>query len=75
MSLSEETPELILPPPDGAGWPTTSPGRLVVLDPATELGPAKAADETHQVEMCCDGSGRTADEHRAESDHKCCIDH
>ena len=27
------------------------------------------------VEMCCDGSGRTAEEHRAESpDHKCCID-
>jgi hypothetical protein len=30
-----------------------------------------AADE----EMCCDGSGRTAEEHRAESpDGKCCID-
>jgi transposase len=28
-----------------------------------------------KVEMCCDGSGRTAEEHRAESpDHKCCID-
>jgi len=27
------------------------------------------------VEMCCDGSGRTAEQHRAESaDHKCCID-
>jgi hypothetical protein len=27
------------------------------------------------VEMCCDGSGRTAEQHREESaDHKCCID-
>jgi hypothetical protein len=31
--------------------------------------------EEAQPEMCCDGSGRTADQHRAESeDHKCCID-
>ncbi|HLW17138.1 MAG TPA: hypothetical protein VKV69_07265 [Actinomycetota bacterium] len=28
-----------------------------------------------EKEMCCDDSGRTADEHRAESpDGKCCID-
>jgi hypothetical protein len=28
-----------------------------------------------QKEMCCDDSGRTADEHRAESpDGKCCVD-
>lgn len=82
MSGPEETPELTLPPPDGAGWPTTSPdgvptpaGRLVVLDPATELAPAEA-DAAAQVEMCCDGSGRTAEEHRAESaDHRCCVDH
>ncbi len=33
------------------------------------------ADEKSEKEMCCDGSGRTADEHRAESaDGKCCID-
>jgi hypothetical protein len=32
-------------------------------------------DAAPEVEMCCDGSGRTAEEHRAESpDHKCCID-
>ena len=31
--------------------------------------------EEEKVEMCCDGSGRTADEHRAESaDGKCCVD-
>jgi len=31
--------------------------------------------EKAEKEMCCDGSGRTADEHRAESvDGKCCID-
>jgi hypothetical protein len=28
-----------------------------------------------EVQMCCDGSGRTAEQHRAESpDHKCCSD-
>lgn len=28
-----------------------------------------------EKEMCCDDSGRTADEHRAESpDGKCCVD-
>jgi len=34
------------------------------------------ADEaTPEVQMCCDGSGRTAEQHRAESpDHKCCSD-
>lgn len=32
-------------------------------------------DEKAEKEMCCDDSGRTADEHRAESpDGKCCID-
>jgi hypothetical protein len=32
-------------------------------------------EKTTDVEMCCDGSGRTAEQHRAESaDHKCCID-
>jgi hypothetical protein len=31
--------------------------------------------EEAEKEMCCDGSGRTADEHRAESaDGKCCVD-
>jgi hypothetical protein len=39
---------------------------------------ASASTETQEapeVEMCCDGSGRTAEQHRAESpDHKCCID-
>jgi hypothetical protein len=77
----EDPPEMVLPSPDGAEWPSTSrddaptpPGRKVVLDPATELGPAETKG-TPQVEMCCDGSGRTAEQHRAESaDHKCCID-
>lgn len=38
---------------------------------------AIAAEQTQeqQPEMCCDGSGRTAEQHRAESpDGKCCID-
>jgi len=31
--------------------------------------------EEEKTEMCCDGSGRTADQHRAESpDGKCCVD-
>ena len=80
MFSREESPELVLPAPDGAEWPSTSPddtptppGRVVVVD-ATVLAPAEA-DATPQVEMCCDGSGRTAEEHRAESaDHKCCVD-
>jgi hypothetical protein len=80
-TAEEDTPEMVLPSPDGAEWPTTSPdgapappGRAVVLDPATELGPP-GAHGTIQVEMCCDGSGRTAEQHRAESaDHKCCAD-
>jgi len=79
-TAEEDTPEMVLPSPDGAEWPTTSPdgapdppGRVVVLDPATELGPPEADDTVH-VEMCCDGS-RTAEQHRAESaDHKCCVD-
>jgi hypothetical protein len=82
MSEAEETPELILPSPDGAEWPTTSPvdaqapqGRVAVLDPATLLAPAEA-DGLPDAEMCCDSSGRTAKQHRAESaDHKCCVDH
>jgi hypothetical protein len=46
---------------------------MVALDPAI-LTPAQA-DESPEVEMCCDGSGKTAEQHRAESaDHKCCID-
>jgi hypothetical protein len=39
-----------------------------------EAAPAKS-EEAPKVEMCCDGSGKTAEEHRSESaDHKCCID-
>ena len=35
----------------------------------------KEATTAEDKEMCCDGSGRTADEHRAESaDGKCCVD-
>jgi hypothetical protein len=77
MSSREDTSEeLVLPPPDGAEWPSTSPkeaptppGRVVVLDPAAVLAPAET-DGTSQVEMCCDGSGRTVAQHRAESaDH------
>jgi hypothetical protein len=84
MSLQHEdtteedlSEDLVLPSPDGAEWPSTSPdeaaappGRKVPLDSATMLGPAEAAG-TPQVEMCCDGSGRTADE---SPDHKCCVD-
>jgi hypothetical protein len=47
---------------------------MVTLHPATVLA---AADDvgTPKEEMCCDGSGRTAAQHRAESpDHKCCVD-
>ena len=87
MSRHKDTPEeLILPSPDGAEWPSTSPGEAatppgwaVVLDPTTVLAPADAdadadADGMPQAEMCCDGS-RTAEQHRAESaDHKCCVD-
>jgi hypothetical protein len=81
MSSRQDTRELVLPAPDGAEWPSTSPdgtptppGRVVALDPATVLAPAEI-DGTPHVEMCCDGSGRTAEQHRAESaDHKCCAD-
>ena len=32
-------------------------------------------DQEARSKMCCDGSGRTAEEHRQESaDGKCCID-
>jgi hypothetical protein len=76
----QDSPEMVLPAPEGAEWPTTSPaeeptppGRDVVLD-QDMLGPA-GNDDTPKVEMCCDGSGRTAEQHRAESaDHKCCVD-
>ncbi|HYZ92207.1 MAG TPA: hypothetical protein VFA34_07420 [Actinomycetota bacterium] len=35
----------------------------------------KAEGEQQQEQMCCDGSGRTAEEHRKESpDGKCCVD-
>ena len=34
-----------------------------------------ADQDAPEVQMCCDGSGRTAEQHRAESpDHKCCSD-
>jgi len=80
MSSHEDAPEMVLPAPEGAEWPSTSaddaatpPGRDVALDPAI-LAPAEA-DESPKVEMCCDGSGKTAEQHRAESaDRKCCID-
>jgi hypothetical protein len=80
MPSDEDTPELVLPSPEGAEWPTTSPaevptppGKGVVLDKAM-LAPAETQD-TAEVQMCCDGSGRTAEQHRAESaDHKCCVD-
>ena len=80
MSSREDDSEIVLPSPDGAEWPSTSPdeapppGRVVALDPATILAPAEA-DAAPKVEMCCDGSGRTAEQHRAGSaDHKCCVD-
>ena len=43
----------------------------VVSEPEAEAPEA----ESPAVEMCCDGSGRTAEQHRAESpDGKCCVD-
>lgn len=45
---------------------------LMSEDEATAVSEKKASVEG---EMCCDGSGRTAEQHQAESaDHKCCID-
>jgi hypothetical protein len=36
---------------------------------------APEAEQQTQEEMCCDGSGRTAEQHRHESpDGKCCVD-
>jgi hypothetical protein len=43
---------------------------------ATDMeAPEDMKAEEKKEEMCCDGSGRTAEQHRAESaDGKCCID-
>jgi hypothetical protein len=44
--------------------------------PGTEI-PEEGSDKEApaEVQMCCDGSGRTAEEHRAEApNHKCCSD-
>jgi len=43
---------------------------------ATDLeAPEDIKAEEKKEEMCCDGSGRTAEQHRAESpDGKCCVD-
>jgi hypothetical protein len=45
-------------------------------DETTTSGSAETQTQNApEVEMCCDGSGRAAEQHRAESaDHKCCID-
>ena len=51
--------------PEGAPMPVAPP---------PEPEPAAKAEEKPE-EMCCDDSGRTAEQHRAESpDGKCCID-
>ncbi len=43
--------------------------------PGADKAPKDASDGEKQEKMCCDGSGRTADEHRKESaDGKCCVD-
>jgi hypothetical protein len=48
------------------GGPDQAPGA-----PAMET----AEQGEQQEQMCCDGSGRTAEQHRNESpDHKCCVD-
>lgn len=40
-------------------------------DPETQ----EQNESESEPEMCCDGSGRTAEEHRRESsDGKCCVD-
>jgi hypothetical protein len=37
--------------------------------------PGAQEAESTQPQMCCDGSGRTAEQHRHESpDGKCCVD-
>jgi len=37
--------------------------------------PEKVVAEDKAEEMCCDDSGRTVEQHRAESpDGKCCVD-
>jgi hypothetical protein len=45
-------------------------------DPQGAVGAMEAPEaESPKPEMCCDGSGRTAEQHRAESpDGKCCVD-
>jgi hypothetical protein len=50
-------------------------GTEVTLDtPEAEATPTTTETE-QQEQMCCDGSGRTAEQHRQESpDHKCCVD-
>ena len=42
---------------------------------AVAVSVVDADQDQPEVQMCCDGSGRTAEQHRAESpDHKCCSD-
>ncbi len=50
-------------------------GTEATLDtPESEATPTTTETE-QQEQMCCDGSGRTAEQHRQESpDHKCCVD-
>lgn len=59
------------PPPAGGPKGGDMETYQVTTDPIQQ--DASTTEEAKQ--MCCDGSGRTTDQHRAESeDHKCCID-
>jgi hypothetical protein len=47
----------------------------ITLDTPESEATATGTEAAQQEEMCCDGSGRTAEQHRNESpDHKCCVD-
>jgi hypothetical protein len=44
------------------------------MDTQTTTSPPEAEQQTEE-QMCCDGSGRTVEQHRHESpDGKCCVD-
>ncbi len=48
---------------------------VATQDPAAQKMPHPHDEAESEEQMCCDGSGRTAEQHRAESpDHKCCVD-
>jgi hypothetical protein len=49
--------------------------KQATVEETAEVSVNDESTQSPEVEMCCDGSGRTAEQHRAESpDHKCCVD-